>query len=285
MAYKLLIGTDPSVSGNWSPSGVPTTGDDVVIDSNLTGTVTGVNQSSITLASLTIYGQQFNIGTAAVPWQIGATLCEINKPPSDGSGQAGPSQIALNFGSVQTRVIVYNSASAGLNKREPVLLAGTHASNEVLVRGGVVGIGNMSPGQSSTVATLRVTGGTCNTYAGVTLTTVENDGGTLRTATAITTGRNYSGFWLASGGGLLGVVECWGGSARFENRRSGDEITTLRMRGGEADFSTDPSAVVVANLSLRSGQIKQYSPTQVTFTATTLDWADFNQFSLSAAVV
>ena len=75
MAVKIWTGAtdgDWSVAGNWSPSGVPASTDDVIISAAYTVSITaGLNQSAVTLNSLTVEeGYSGAIGSKSADLQI-----------------------------------------------------------------------------------------------------------------------------------------------------------------------------------------------------------------------
>ena len=75
MAVKIWTGAtdgDWSVAGNWSPSGVPASADDVILSASYVVSITaGLNQSAVTLNSLTVeQGYSGAIGSKAADLQI-----------------------------------------------------------------------------------------------------------------------------------------------------------------------------------------------------------------------
>lgn len=90
---------DWSVAGNWSPSGVPVTGDDVFIEQGSDAIIAGLNQTAVNLASLRI-SFMGSIGTSTTPLTIscsgnvvitgGGSMYKIN------AGTSGISKLIFN---------------------------------------------------------------------------------------------------------------------------------------------------------------------------------------------
>lgn len=232
----------PNVWGvpeNWSGGATPIDGDDVVIDGGA-DILYDLDQSAVTLASVTI-DQQFG-GTIGLPLstggttpyseyrddalKIGAALLTI------GSGEgAGSGRIKIDLGAAQSTVHVLNTGNAVETGVPAVLLKGAHSGNVVNVTKGSVGIGLRS-GEAATVATLRV--GYRTNPAGdavvrcgpdVTLTNIEQSGGTLSIASDVAT------------------VTVTGGELIFLN----GSMTTLNLDGGAVRYNSD-GALTTANI-------------------------------------
>jgi len=132
-------------ANNWSTSSVPEDGDTVVLEASDRPVLYGLDQSSVTLDALIVRGSF--VGSIGLPsvnaagyleyrdthLKIGATSVQIG----EGSG-SGSERIRLDLGSVESSVMVANTASpAGLGEYAVELL-GTHASNVLrVVRGSV----------------------------------------------------------------------------------------------------------------------------------------------------
>ena len=140
MATKIWIGstsTDPTTAGNWSPSGVPADGDDIVFNGLAQGDLAGSDQSDIEAASIKVYKScTVNIGSASSPWQIGPAVLEIGLDNETGQNEAGPAVIAIDLTSDACAVTVHDARTQGENGFACVLLRGTSASNTLDVRGG-----------------------------------------------------------------------------------------------------------------------------------------------------
>jgi len=191
---------------NWEGNAVPANGDDVIIDGAKTDTnlLYNLSQAAVTLASLTIRNSSKTV--AGLPERnslgydeyrttyltIGATLIDIDS-------QAG--RIKINVGTAQTSVTVRSTgASSDSTIGLPaLLLRGTHASNALTVQAGSVGVALLA-GETSTIATLRQSGGTVKTGVGVTLTDIDKLAGTLIIETGTTTLINDAGDVTLHGG-------------------------------------------------------------------------------------
>lgn len=258
-----------STASNWSTGSVPVDGDEVVIDGRSTNAITsGLNQSAVTLASLRIdLSNAYNVGTATAPLQVGATICYIGRDETSGATGSGASLVNIDFGSVQTACYVYGSPNTGSDGIEPVILKGTHASNVVHVYGGVVGVATADPADVATVATLNVEGGRATCSNGCTLTTVNQDAGTLFLEAAATTINQHAGTLETIGSGAITTANV-SGTARFNSTGT---ITTLNVYGsGLADFSNNAAARTVTNASKFSNSARinaaTAAPLAITFT-------------------
>src|SRR4051812_15297418 len=126
-----------ATNGNWLGGTAPGNGDTATLDGRAVNAIAGSNESARTLATLTQSAKMaYTCGTSGAMLQIGATNCILGLPPGDGSS-AVPAEIALNFGSAQTTIVVYSSAAQGTSGLAPVLIKGLHASNKITVIGGI----------------------------------------------------------------------------------------------------------------------------------------------------
>jgi hypothetical protein len=167
---------------------------------------------------------------------IGADEVRIGEGNGDGSGL-----IKLDLGSGQTLVQVFKTGNADDRDYGAVQLLATHANNELRVFAGTVDVA-MGPGQVSTFATIRATGGQVRCGAGVTLTTVEANGtSTVEVRSAATTLKTQdSGQIKKLGSGAIGTVEVAGGLVEYS---AGGTITTLIVR---SNCTFDASKLAVA---------------------------------------
>jgi hypothetical protein len=242
---------DLNDADNWDTGSLPADGDDAFFDNSNVPVYWNLGAlSAVTLASLNIAASfTADIGlpeiTAtgyfeyrATELAIGATAVRIGNSNGNGS-----SRIKLNTGSVQTVVDVGKTGSSAESNLEAFLFRGTHASNVVNVSNGSVGIGVFN-GQAATVATLRVAGGRVRTGQNVTLTTVQQSGGTLEIASNATT-VNKSGGTLTILAGAFTTITNDDGQLVY---RSTGTITTLNVGPrGVMDFSQDIRARTVTN--------------------------------------
>lgn len=123
-------------ANNWESSGVPANSDTVVFEANDNPVLYGLDQSAVTLTALIIRANY--TGTIGLPeensagfieyrdthLQIGATTVRIGEGTGNGS-----ERIRIDFGSVQTDVSIFNSATPAATGEYAVNLLGSHASN------------------------------------------------------------------------------------------------------------------------------------------------------------
>jgi hypothetical protein len=260
MATKQWLGTDATtptswaVAANWSPSGVPVTGDTVYLLNNAVDIDTGLNQSAVTLAALFV-DQTYTgrVGTAAADMQVGATLCTIGNPSQGIVAAAGSPRLRFDFGTVQTAVTVVNTDTAASTDTgyPPVRLKGTHASNTCTVLGGRVGWA-VGVGETSTIATLKIAGAGANVVMGTgcTLTTITQTAGTLTINSAATTVTQTGGTLTTQGSGAIATATVSGTA----NLNSTGTITTLNvLNNGTANFGGNPAARTVTTPKLWKG--------------------------------
>lgn len=273
-----------NVATNWSPSGVPQTGDDVYLD-NFAGDVRyGLDQSAVTLASLHL--------TASFTGEVGLPKINASAGPGadsyfeyrddylrisatsvvigQGGEGAGSGRIKLDTGSVQTTLEVFRTGTPVEAGLKALLWKGTHASNVVRVSAGSVDLAPHA-GDSAMVATLAVgfqanpTGDAdVRCGAGVTLTTVNKTGGALQTASAITTltlGPD-SGEHDHTAGGIT-TVNGHGGTLLY---RSPSTLATVHAgEGFVLDFRRDPRPRTVTTLYPQAGTAIRDPGKTVTF--------------------
>jgi hypothetical protein len=243
---------DWSVTTNWSGSVVPVTGDTVYIQNSAVSITAGLAQSAVTLAALYIdQTMTGTIGTASAYLQIGATLCTIGNPSLSSIASNGSTRIKLDFGSVQTAVTIINTASSSTETGLPPLrMIGTHASNTCAILAGRAGWAVNLPGETSTVATLNVLGGTIYMGTGSTLTTIKQGGGTIVINSAATTITQDAGTITTQGSGAITTLSASGTA----NLNSTGTITTLNMRNGcLVDFKGNLTARTVTTPKLWAG--------------------------------
>jgi hypothetical protein len=279
---------DWSVAANWSGGAVPVTGDDVTKPAGTPPIRFGLAQSGVALASLEIYSGPVGLPArnAAGYFEYRDTYLHIKTTvltvdsPSD--------WIKLDTDNAAMTGTVYAAAAAGEdNDTAGFLWKGTHASNVVNVDGGNLGIAVL-PGEAATVATLRVGGAgqTASVRGGpaLTLGTLQQSGGDVALAAAVTTVNMTGGTLTATGGSTVtaGTLNIDGGKA---NWNSSGTITNLNVSdGGEIDFRGDVRPRTVTNCTLYSGAALDDDFATVTFTNgfTTYrcDLSDLKRFSV-----
>jgi hypothetical protein len=275
MASPYFIGAGlPTNATNWSTGSVVTgsNADTGTIDARMaSGGMTGANQLTVTLSRLDIYAQQNNIGSAAVPWQIGAGTVRINLPPADGSSNSGPAMIALDTGTNLSTGTVYGSRSSGTSSLEPVQLQMNNANNVWSIVGGVVGFAKMTPASTSTAGTFLVTGSArLNVGSGGTLTTLETNGQAAALVRGTVTNINARGGKVDLDSTTAPtLITLDGGTVKLRGRISGNEVTTITVNNsGTIELDPDVQAVQVGTINVNGNLTVRYAtaPSQLTVT-------------------
>jgi len=268
--------TGPNHAGdgaNWSSGSAPADGDNVIIDSGATDILYGLDQSSITPASITItQGYSGSIGlpllnedSPTTPYReyrntslmygssgdAGNIMVDIGRGAGSGSGR-----IKLDFGDGRYTANIYNSGQRAQSGAPSILLLGSHASNELNVLKGDVGVAYLE-GETAALATVRTsfTDNQAGDVAlqlgeGVSLTTVEATGGAV-TLQSATTSLIIDGATVNLLAGAHASVSVESGSLYY---RSTATLSALHVSGGAvADFSRDvrPRTVAAAELNAR----------------------------------
>lgn len=175
----------------------------------------------------------------------------IGSGPGQGSGR-----IKIDNGSSQATVNVRNTGQSSETGVPSLLWKGTHASTVFNITKGNAGIGFFSD-DSATVATLRVGyqtnqlgDSTVECGESVTLTTVDVTGGSLATRSNVTTA-NVNGGTLTHIEGTMGTLNLDSGNCIY---RSDGTMTTANVgSGGTLDFRQDMRARTVTNCQLNDG--------------------------------
>ena len=286
MATKVWLGNDSGNEGdygtaaNWSPSGVPIAGDDVIFANSSQNVTASLDQSAVALSSI-VFDQSFTgrIGTTDDDFlQIAASTAIIGQSRTNTGTLTGSTALNLDFGSsTACDIQVYNTASTARDSnRDPLRIRAANASTNVTVYGGRLSISDDSS-DSSTIGTLRVSGGFVRVGANVTQTTVTQSagvthiqsdittltvkGGTCNvydstTTTEITTLTvEDAGVLNHYASGTITTANCNGGNTRFNVTEKSKTITTLNLQIG-ANVSLDTNNVTLTNdVILQSGQI------------------------------
>jgi hypothetical protein len=240
MATRTWVGGTSSVwstASNWSPATVPVATDDVYIVSGSVD-ITGIDQSSITLNSLTV-GTQYTgkIGSSSAKLQINATNFNF-------SGNGETNYIEGQF----TTVTIQNTSTSA------------NALNLY--------------GSSDTITTLRVLGGrgtinidsTCNL-----VTTIEQigaDGATLIIADGTTIGGSAA-LTMDSGkvemNQAIPTVTVFGGE--LKSTLDSGTVTTINQYAGRIRWNPSASCTIT-NLNVYAGTFDSRDSTSPTFTVT-----------------
>lgn len=155
-------------AANWSPSGVPVTGDDVRFEIGSVDCLYGLEQSAVTLASLHIaMSWTGKLGLRKVneggyleyrTRELTCGITDLKIGTADGSG-SGPTLVRINTGTVATTIIVKNSGSGAESGMPAVLWRGDHNDNAITVHQGEFGSSWWSD-ESSHISSLTQLGGT-----------------------------------------------------------------------------------------------------------------------------
>ena len=268
---------------NWDTGAVPVDSDDIVFDQNSGSVKYVLDQGAVTPNSISIRegwdGEiglpQINDDAVGNPYvEYRATALKIGN-----SGDANPYTVTIDssklagarfdFDTGQVTVNVFNTGPELDDGTPNVILKGSHASNQVNVNRGSVGVAHL-PGETAVVATLRVgfvvnVAGDSNVKCsdGVTLTTINQQGGFLEIATA-TTLIDMTDGELTVLDGAHTAINVDGGICLY---RSTGTLTTLNAgNGGTADFSRDMRDRTVTNCNVFAGASVLDQFQTVTFT-------------------
>lgn len=265
MATKYWVGGtsgDYSVAGNWSPSGVPAAGDDVIIQGTVAITA-GLDQSAVELNSFTVLpGYSGAIGSLT-----GFLIIDLGD--GDRFEFAGTGLSFISVGSAAVSPVITNTAT--VSSGSGLYLLGTALATVTLLKGSLEvftgsTVTTINQGYTSTLAsdtalsvptgvtltTLNRTGGTCTLNVGA--TTVTNDGGTLTTrgAGTITTMNVTGGTVYPNSTGTITTLNADGGTVDFTRSRGARTVTTLN-RTGDSVVILDDAYVTLTNAVTTDG--------------------------------
>lgn len=249
-------------ASNWSPSGVPTTGDAVYLINSNVDLLWGLNQTTLTYLSMTV--DKTYVGKLGLlDWNTGgyyeyrpkflvAGITTMNM----GSGDAGSNSPRFKWDGegVLTTINVFSTGTQEIDGVPPFLFKGTNASNVLNMTQGHMGVA-FYPGEVATILTARI-GSKDSPASDVTLilgagvtgpTTLTQTGGTVSTNATVTT-------WTIN----TGTANVWAGAvttltidAGKVNYNSTGTIGTLTVgSGGDIDFSRDIRARAITNTIL-----------------------------------
>jgi len=251
---------DWSTAANWSGGAVPVNGDDVVIENSAVSIYYGLAQSAVTLASLVI--ESSYTGAIGLPpdnandyveyrdqyLAIGATVLKI---------LGGTGQVNIDVGSAQTAATITSAARSNTTGLPAILLKGTHVGNTVTVTKGDVGVA-VKAAETATAATLAVGydaslagDATVVCGSGVTLTTINQSGGSLTIESNATTINQTEGTLHVTGAGAVTTLNLDGGTCYYKS--TGTCTTANVGNGGVLDFRRNPSARTVTNCTVNYG--------------------------------
>jgi hypothetical protein len=254
MTDKIWTGgtdSDYGTAANWSPSGVPVAADSVYLTADYNVNITGsLDQSLIALDKFVVDGFTAKIGTLA----LGYLQIDPNSLSFSGSDVC-----FIDVGAAAIDLDIRSTGGGGGTRG--LYLKGSAIAVLSLIRGDV-GLANQY-GETSTAATIRVTGGTMHCGTGATLTTVDAYGGTTRLAANVTTLNAYSGSISTSSTAAITTLNGFGGTITHNGTGT---ITTANLDGAELDLTNSGLSRTVTTLNLDAGGIIKYDPSVVTIT-------------------
>ena len=258
-----------NVAGNWSGATLPVDTDTVIFADSSVDCLYGLDNNGVTPAEV-IFDSSFT-GNVGLPvynengyyeyrdrflkycnsGDAATTLVTVGQGSSAGSGR-----IKLNAGTGRCTVTVLKTSSPQEDGEMAFEFLGTHASNEVNVSRGSVGLAN-SAGSAATISTLRIgyidsvdsdSDVLCGT--GATLTTVTQTGGEAETRSNITTLTLNGGTHIRNAGTTT-TATVNGGELIYNT--TGTLSTLVVANGGKANFSGDLRPKTVSSLTVNSG--------------------------------
>lgn len=245
MANKLWIGTNGAygTNGNWSPTNVPTTGDDVRLAYGGSAISSTLDQSAVAIGDFIVEsGFSAAIGSAS---GAGSYL----QLDPDRFEFAGTGQALIDLGSAAITAQIFDSATPNTGDRGLFLKGSALAGLNVLK--GRVGLAARH-GETSAVTTATVNGVSADLWIGegTTLTTLNVLLGTCRVRSAATTINLFGGTLYLEEVGTVTTVNVYGGTL-FPN--SSGTITTMNVLGGTVDWTKSGVARTVSTLNLKRG--------------------------------
>jgi hypothetical protein len=271
-----------NVAGNWSGATLPIDGDTVIFADSDVSCLYGLDNNAVTPAS--VYFDASFTGSIGLPvynengyyeyrerflkYSNSGDATNMQVVVGQGEGGGSP-RIKLNAGTGQSTVTVLSTGQPETDSEKAFEFIGTHASNEVNVSAGSVGIA-LHAGSAATVPTLRV-GYQTNVESdssvlcglGATLTTVTQAGGTLETRSNITT-LTLSGGEHVKAAGTVTTLNANGGV--YIHNSTGTVTTIVAASGAEVDFSRDLRTKTVTNFTVNAGATLKDPHGVVTYT-------------------
>ncbi|MCP4711596.1 MAG: hypothetical protein GY869_23505 [Planctomycetes bacterium] len=280
MTTRTWIGTDSGNEGewgtaaNWSGASVPVDGDDVYLEDSSQSVTADFDQSAVALNSLNIaHTFTGSVGDADDYLNIEASIVNIGYHNGTGN-PSGSGRIKIDLdgddGTTPITVNVYNTKTTGTDSNLPAVRLKINDSSSVInILKGNVGIA-METSETSTVGTINVaytnninSDAACYIGSGVTLTTLNTDGGATALRCAATTINCHAGSITTSGSGAVTTVNLDGGSM-ISN--SSGTVTTANITDGTLDLLKSPTARTITTLKLDAPGVLKYDPTTVTLT-------------------
>ncbi len=257
MSTCIWTGTSSSVfatAGNWLGGSAPVNSDTVYIAGSvsITGAATGLS-GIVLIVDPTYTG---SIGSSST--YLGFSTCA-----SFNHAGTGTNYIDLGTSNITANVTATGPGNSLLNT-SGLYLKGSNLAT-LNVSGGYVGLATGVDAETSTAATVRVTGS--STYvvlsSGVTLTTASVTSGSLDMSCAATTVTVNSGMVTTRGSGAITTMTQYAGTL-FPY--SSGTITTLNLNGGVASFIGNPVARTATTIKYNPGATLVYDPALLTIT-------------------
>lgn len=301
MAIKKWLGgttnntTNINIAANWSPSGVPATGDDVYVEPNPAGADFSMAVSLTLFAAVSLNsfnvsqgfgGNGAQIGTTSAYLILGGTnntaiAVNIGYQYGGTSPSSGSPLVRLDLGASLATVNVYNSSqTSSLVNAGPITLLGSHTSNVFNILGGVVSIAS-DPSETATALTVNASG-TLYLGAGVTLTTLNIFGGQTQIRSGFTTVNQSGGSVSVYGTGTANTYNAQAGTVALN---SNGTISTLNIYAANVSLANDPRPKTLTTVTgYNGGSISFNNGVQnsITFTNGVTVNAASGQFRITA---
>jgi hypothetical protein len=283
MADKTLnitTGAAPwATAGSWTPSGVPTTGDRVFIDSGASDLVitAASTQAAVLLAEIVFldtFTGTFDVDVAATIWRVGL-------PSGSTSANGGSPKIVINNGTNAGTFLFYKSAasvdaSSGLSA---IRWTGTHASaNAMYVFPGAQSVEIGTSLAASVLTTLDIQGGNVVVRQNATTKFIVMTAGKLvhnGLSNSAGTFTQTGGTSTTTGDTKFPAITLTGNATMFCSHRaaSGDSATTVTIGSGATlNLQGDPRAFsVTTSITLNAGGVlEHFGLSQITTSALTV---------------
>lgn len=207
-------------------------------DSASINSAVGLDQSGVAIGDFIVEdGYQGAIGSAV----LGYLIIDPDRFEFSGIG-ASPSYLNLFTANIPIKVHKTGSAANG---GRGLYLRGSNLT-VADIAGGTIGIAS-NGGETATVATIRVLG-SANLWlgSGLSLTTLDQYGGSTVVRCGNTTTRIYGGTITSEEAGALTTLHMFGGNYVY---KSTGTIGTVNMRGGSLDCTQSGSARTITTLN------------------------------------
>ncbi|HSG69752.1 MAG TPA: hypothetical protein VLA12_05025 [Planctomycetaceae bacterium] len=283
---------------NWDTGNAPVDADDIWFDSGSVDCLYALSQSAITPTSINVTMNytgkiglpEYNSDTSGFTYReyrekylnLGVSTDATNVAVNIGSGDGqGSGRIKLSLGDSQCTVNVSGTGQTAEQGVPTFLFKGTHASNELNVTKGIVGVAFYAD-DTATLATLRIGyqenqagDSSVRCGAGTTLSsaTISQSGGSLVTRSNVSAA-NVDGGTLSHESGTMGTLTV--SNAVIYYKSNGTCTTGVFRQGGVLDCRRDMRARTFTNLTFYAAS-SLFDPSG-TITAT-------NGFDLSGASV